>query len=278
MQKQDNFLLEGHSSTSLHQKHKSAIWNRTPPHLHIKPSLYVCRRVQGSQIFKQNWIISIRSKSYCNSSDLGLCSPGGWGRWVGGGCLGWSTIVYMSSGMFRGRESSNGIKLSRLVQELLNFGVFGFLQLLGVGWMGWGVVGCAPHTCAHVHTCTHMYAHTCMHGKHGNFMQMATPIGGIPGNSLWCHTGIRAHVCMHMHVHVGGLHPLTTPHPHPPTTHPQGDPRNHSKFNSTWTNRDISILFEDLKSVETPTPMGGCIIWWVGGCLGGLMGGVRSNH
>ena len=24
------------------------------PHLHIKPSLYVCRKVQGSQIFKQN--------------------------------------------------------------------------------------------------------------------------------------------------------------------------------------------------------------------------------
>ena len=24
------------------------------PHLHIKPRLYVCRRAQGSQIFKQN--------------------------------------------------------------------------------------------------------------------------------------------------------------------------------------------------------------------------------
>ena len=44
------------------QKHKSAIWNRTPLHLHIKPNLHVCRRVQGSQIFKQNWIISIRSR------------------------------------------------------------------------------------------------------------------------------------------------------------------------------------------------------------------------
>ena len=44
------------------QKHKSAICDRTPPNLHIKPSLYVCRRVQGSQIFKQNLIISIRSR------------------------------------------------------------------------------------------------------------------------------------------------------------------------------------------------------------------------
>ena len=73
---------------------------------------------------------------YCNSSDLGLCGPGGWGRWVGGV---WgvrsSTIVYMSSGMFRGKESSNRIELSQLVQDLLNFSVFGFLQLLGVG--GW---------------------------------------------------------------------------------------------------------------------------------------------
>ena len=40
--------------TFLGQKHKSAIWDRTPPHLHIKPNLYVCRRAKGSQIFKQN--------------------------------------------------------------------------------------------------------------------------------------------------------------------------------------------------------------------------------
>ena len=39
--------------------------------------------------------------------------------------------------MFRGKESSNRIELSRLVQELLNFGSFGSLWLLGVvgGWM-----------------------------------------------------------------------------------------------------------------------------------------------
>ena len=82
-------------------------------------------------------------------------------------------------------------------------------------------------------------------------------------------------MCACMHVHVGGVHPLTTPHPHPkPYTHPPspgGDPRNHSKFNSTWTNWDISILFEDLKSAETsPTHewvynlVGGWVGWWVG--------------
>ena len=65
---------------------------------------------------------------------------------------------------------------------------------VGGGWMGWvdgvgvggwqwvdgvGVVGGAP---THVHMHTH--TPTCMHGKHDNFMQMATPIGGNPGNFL----------------------------------------------------------------------------------------------
>ena len=46
----------------------------------------------------------------------------------------------------------------------------------GVGGWGWGWLGGAPYTRAH--------ARTCMHGKHDNFMQMAAPIRGIPGNSL----------------------------------------------------------------------------------------------
>ena len=68
--------------------------------------------------------------------------------------------------------------------------------------------------------------------------------------------------------------PIPTP---PPSTHPpppQGlDPRNHLKFNNTWTYQDISIPFEDLKSVKNSPPMGGCVVWWVGGWLDGLMGG-----
>ena len=50
--------------------------------------------------------------------------------------------------MFRGKESSNRIELSRLVQDLLNFAVLGSLQLWGGG----------PHTC----TCMHAHAHTHM--------------------------------------------------------------------------------------------------------------------
>ena len=98
--------------------------------------------------------------------------------------------------MFRGKESSNRIELSQLVQDLLNFGVLGSLRLCGWGVGGWGwgwvdegggwvdegggwwmgvgggwmgvVGGCPPHMC------------TCTHGKHDNFMQMVDPIGGIP--------------------------------------------------------------------------------------------------
>ena len=61
--------------------------------------------------------------------------------------------------MFRGKESSNRIELSRLVQDLLNFGVLGSLRLWGwgAGWMGMaGWLGGAPHTHAHAHT--HMHA------------------------------------------------------------------------------------------------------------------------
>ena len=79
--------------------------------------------------------------------------------------------------MFRGKESSNRIKLSLFVQELFNFGVFSSLQLWGVGggWMGvgggWGmargrhlgvgVVGWCPHT--HAHARARMHAHACTH-------------------------------------------------------------------------------------------------------------------
>ena len=59
-----NFLSresqEWKTCTFLGPKHKSAIWDGTPPHLHIKSGLYVWRRAHGSQIFKQNSIILIR--------------------------------------------------------------------------------------------------------------------------------------------------------------------------------------------------------------------------
>ena len=137
------------------------------PHLHIKPSLYVCRRVQGSQIFKQNWIILIRSRVIVILL-IWVSLARGVGQ-VGGGYPGWSTIVYMSSGMFRGKESSNRIEISRLVQDLLNFGLLGSLHLWGGGrWVGgvWGYLGpwgVSPHAC----TCMHTHANTCIEIANG---------------------------------------------------------------------------------------------------------------
>ena len=77
--------------------------------------------------------------------------------------------------MFRGKESSNRIELSRLVQDSLNFGVLGSLQL--GGW----VVGGAPHTCAHA--C--MHAHACVVNMIIS-CKWLLPLDfwGIPGNSL----------------------------------------------------------------------------------------------
>ena len=173
----------------------------------------------------------------------------------------------MSSGLFRGKESSNRIELSRLVQDLLNFGVLDSLRLWGWGggWIGvgggWGV----PPTHVHMHT----HAHACMLNMIIS-CKWPPPLGeslGIPYDVICTCACVCA--CMCVYVHVYGGHPLTTPHPHPPSHPPPGDPRNQSKFNSTWTNRDISILFEDLKSVETSPPMGGCMVWWVGGWVDG---------
>ena len=114
----------------------------------------------------------------------------------------------MSSVVFRGKESSNRIKLSRLVQDLLNFSVLGSLRL----WRWGGGWGC-PHTCAH--------ACTCMCGKHDNFMQMAAPIGfgeipGIPYDVICVYTYMCVHACMCMCTCVAA----PSCHPAPPSTQP----------------------------------------------------------
>ena len=57
--KTGNYFFRGSPE---HFLDKNAIWDRTPPHLHINCSLHVWGRVQGSQIFQWNSIISIRSK------------------------------------------------------------------------------------------------------------------------------------------------------------------------------------------------------------------------
>ena len=68
--------------------------------------------------------------------------------------------------MFRGKESSNRIELSRLVQDLLNFGVMGSLRLWGGSrWVG-GHLG-ALRGCPHMHAHAHMHIYTCIEIANG---------------------------------------------------------------------------------------------------------------
>ena len=168
--KTGKFFIEGSQEHFFGSKTQKVPFGIGHPHLHIKSSLYVCRRVQGSQIFKQNWIILFHSRVIVIlpiwvSSALG----GGAGGW---GYPGWTTIVYMSSGVFRCKESSNRVELSRLVQDLLNFSVLGSLQLWG-GGRGWGCLGASggmgvsAHTCMHMHTHAHMHMYTCIEIANG---------------------------------------------------------------------------------------------------------------
>ena len=117
----------------------------------------------------------------------------------------------MSSGVFRGKESSNRIELSQLVLDLLNFGVLGSLQLLGRGWMGggiWGHGSVPRHGHTHVHTCTHMY--TCIEIENG------CPHGGIHVYHVYnMHVYACLHVCVCMHA-CACVHGASPTHPHPP--------------------------------------------------------------
>ena len=152
----------------------------------------------------------------------------------------------------------------------------GSLWLWGGGrWVGMsGGMGVFPHTC----TCMHMHTHAHVY-MYKNCKWL--PTWRHPCLSdLSCLTCMC--MCMHAHPCMHGTSsntPIPTPTPiHPPITLPRGDPQNQSKFNGTYTNQDNSILFEDLKSVENSPPMGGSVIWLVSGSIGGLMGGVGSNH
>ena len=135
----------------------------------------------------------------------------------------------------------------------------------------------SPHTC----TCMCMYAHA--HAHLYMYRNCKWPLTWRHPCSacLACLTCMFVCACMRVHmcacVHAWDIptHTHPNPHYHPPIRHPPG---NHLKFDFTSTYQDISIPFEDLKSVKNSPPMGGCVVWWVGGWLGGLMGGVRSNH
>ena len=130
----------------------------------------------------------------------------------------------MSSGIFRGKESSNRIELSQLVQDLLNFGVLGSLWLWGGDrWMGgiWGHGGC-PHTHAHACICTH--AHIYMYRNCKWPLTWRHPCLACLA-CLACLTCMCIRACMCVHT-CGCVCAWDTPshtHTHslPPSTHPQ---------------------------------------------------------
>ena len=126
--------------------------------------------------------------------------------------------------MFRGKESSNRIKLSRLVQDLLNFGVLGSLRLWGwgAGWMGvgggWGVP--PTHVHMHAHARTHGHAHACV----VNMIILCKwlpplDLGKSQGFPMMSYVRVRAWACVCRCVG-GTLSPPPT-HIHPPP-HPPG--------------------------------------------------------
>ena len=122
--------------------------------------------------------------------------------------------------MFRGKESSNRIGLSRLVEDLLNFGVLGSLCLggWGGGWMGvgggWGVPPTHMHMHVHARTCTHT------HTRVVNMIiscKWLPPLGeylGIPYDVI--RVRVRACACMCMWVRCTLSPPPTPIHPPPP--------------------------------------------------------------
>ena len=145
----------------------------------------------------------------------------------------------MSLGVVRGKESSNRIELSRLVQDLLNLWCFGLPAALGRGQVGghvWGICrhGGVPthvHMHAHICTCMHMQTHTC------TCMHMYRNCKWPPTwrhpclSCLLCLTCMCMCACMHacacacVHAWDTPLHTHIHPHSHPPSATPQGDPR-----------------------------------------------------
>ena len=118
--------------------------------------------------------------------------------------------------MFRGKESSNRIELSQLVQDLLNFGVLGSLWLWGGGRLvgghvgAWGGVPTHTHTHAHARTCTHTHLYMYRNCKW-------PPTWRHP--CLACFTCMCVCACMRVHA---GMHETPPTHPckpPPPSTH-----------------------------------------------------------
>ena len=127
--------------------------------------------------------------------------------------------------MFRGKESSNRIELSRLVQDLLNFGILGSLWLWGGGRLVWGHLGAlgGVPTHMHAHACRRTHAHLYMYRNCKWLPTWRHPcLACLACLTCMC-VCVFMHVCACACVHAWDPpHTHTHPHPHPPIRHPQG--------------------------------------------------------
>ena len=94
------------------------------------------------------------------------------------------------------------------------------------------------------------------------------PYGEIPEETLLCH--IHMYMCALACRCINAWDTPTHSQPPPPIsthlTYSEVETPNKLKCNKTWMNWDISILFKDLKSVDTSPTRAGCIVYgWVGG-------------
>ena len=123
--------------------------------------------------------------------------------------------------MFTGKESSNRIELSRLVQDLLNFGVSAPCRSGegAGGWGIWGPWGVSPHTYTHICMHPHTHAHVYMYRN-----CKWPPTWRHPCLACLTCMCVRACVCMHVYMGHSPTHPCPPP---PPSTHlppPRGGP------------------------------------------------------
>ena len=187
----------------------------------------------------------------------------------------WSFFKYVTYWRFQGHLSTfqkmGSLRKSKFSQWRSNhLGPYWFMWLWGVGW-GWLGVP-STHMHMHVHACMHTHTHAYI----VNMIiphKWPPPLGNPWEFPMMSYTHVHMHACTCLYMCVGG----TLPPPYTPI-HPtaMGEPPESVKFNSTWTNWDISILSEDLKSVETPHPL--VDVWfcrWVGQWVNGW-GQVKS--
>ena len=124
----------------------------------------------------------------------------------------------MSSGMFRGKDFSNRIKLSQLVQDLYTFGDLGSLRLCGGSrWVGGhlGAWGVSLDMCTCI--CMHAHARNAKINMLGNCKWPPPWRRPCLSCSTCMHVCAHVRVCACMHVCVrtcvGVLPPNPTPNP-----------------------------------------------------------------